>query len=72
MRCPSCGAADFVHDARDVEFTYKGATTSIRAVSGRYCDTCGDSLPDAGEGDRISDAALLFKRLCDESEISGS
>ncbi|WP_081060321.1 type II toxin-antitoxin system MqsA family antitoxin [Burkholderia territorii] len=72
MRCPSCGATDLVHDTRDIKFTYKGETTSIPAVSGRYCDACGDSLPDAGEGDRISSAALEFKTICDERGKSRS
>ena len=27
MKCPVCGAAELVHDVRDIPYTYKGKTT---------------------------------------------
>ncbi|GEM_PF-5175425 len=29
MKCPVCGAAELIHDTRDVPYTYKGETTVI-------------------------------------------
>lgn len=37
MKCPICGAAELVHDTRDMPYTYKGETTLIPAVTGDYC-----------------------------------
>jgi YgiT-type zinc finger domain-containing protein len=29
MKCPGCGAANLVHDTRDLPYTYKGETTIL-------------------------------------------
>lgn len=29
MKCPVCGAAELIHDTRDLPYTYKGETTVI-------------------------------------------
>jgi HTH-type transcriptional regulator/antitoxin MqsA len=34
MKCPCCGAAELIHDTRDMPCTYKGETTTIPAVTG--------------------------------------
>jgi hypothetical protein len=33
MKCPVCGAAELIHDTRDLPYTYKGDATMIPAVS---------------------------------------
>ncbi len=33
MKCPVCGAAELIHDTRDLPSTYKGETTTIPAVA---------------------------------------
>lgn len=41
MICPTYGAAELVHDVRDVPYTYKGETTVIpAAVAGDFCPAC--------------------------------
>ena len=30
MKCPVCGAAELIHDTRDLPYTYKGESTTIR------------------------------------------
>ena len=37
MKCPVCGAAELIHDTRDLPYTYKGETTVIAAVTGDFC-----------------------------------
>ncbi len=37
MKCPVCGAAELIHDTRDLPYTYKGESTVIQAVTGDYC-----------------------------------
>ena len=36
MKCPCCGAAELIHDTRDMPFIYKGETTTIPAVTGDF------------------------------------
>ncbi len=53
MKCPVCGAAELIHDTRDLPYTYKGATTVISAVTGDFCRACAESILDAAESDRV-------------------
>jgi len=62
MNCPSCAAAELVHDSRDVPYTYKGETTLIPAVTGDFCPACGESVLDAAESSRVSAAMLDFNK----------
>ena len=65
MKCPVCGQAELVPDTRDVPYTYKGHTTAIKAITGEYCDACGDAVygPDAGR--KLSAGMVEFKRKID-------
>ncbi len=62
MKCPCCGAAELIHDTRDVLYTYKGETTSIPEVTGDYCPACGESILDREQGDRYSELIGLFRQ----------
>ncbi len=44
MKCPVCGAAELIHDTRDLPYTYKGETTVIAAVTGDFCPACAESV----------------------------
>jgi HTH-type transcriptional regulator/antitoxin MqsA len=62
MKCPSCGAAKLVHETRDLSYTYKGETTTIRRVKGDYCPACGEAVLDPEESARTSAAMLTFNK----------
>ena len=62
MKCPVCGAAELIHETRDMPYTYKGETTLIAAVSGDFCPTCGESLLNAGESDRVMSEMRAFSK----------
>ena len=53
MKCPVCGAAELIHDTRDIPYTYKGETTVIAAVTGDHCPACAESILDAAESKRV-------------------
>lgn len=55
MKCPACGAAELMHDTRDVSFTYKGETTTIPAVTGDFCTACAESVMDMMESQRFGE-----------------
>jgi HTH-type transcriptional regulator/antitoxin MqsA len=69
MNCPACGAAALVHDTRERPYNYKGETTTIPAVVGDYCPTCGESVLDAAESARVSAAMLAFNRQVNASIV---
>lgn len=62
MKCPSCGAADLMHDTRDLSYTYKGESTTIPAVTGDYCPACGEVVLTREHGDRYSELVGQFQR----------
>lgn len=62
MKCPICGAAELVHDTRDMPYTYKGETTTIAAVTGDFCPACGEVISDMTESVRTSALMLEFNK----------
>ncbi len=62
MICPTCGAAELVHDVRDVPYTYKGETTVIPVVAGDFCPACNEIVHDKEDGRRVMDAMRAFNR----------
>lgn len=53
MKCPTCGAAELIHDTRDLPYTYKGKSAVISAVTGDFCPACAESILDAVESNRV-------------------
>ena len=62
MKCPVCGAAELIHDTRDITYTYKGETTTIPAVTGDFCPACDESVTDMAETDRVMREMQAFNR----------
>ena len=62
MKCPCCGAAELIHDTRDMSYTYKAETTTIPAVTGDFCPACGEVVLNREYGDRYSEWVGLFQR----------
>jgi len=62
MKCPVCGAAELVHDTRDMPYTYKGEATVIAAVTGDFCPACAESILDATESDRVMRETRAFSK----------
>ncbi|MDR0769868.1 MAG: type II toxin-antitoxin system MqsA family antitoxin [Burkholderiales bacterium] len=62
MKCPCCGAAELIHDTRDVPYTYKGENSVIPAVMGDFCPACGEIILNREHGDRYGELVGLFQR----------
>ena len=56
MKCPCCGAAELIHDTRDLPYVYKGESTTIPAVTGDFCPACGEAVLNREHGDRYSES----------------
>ena len=72
MKCPVCGAAELIHDTRDLPYTYKGETTVIPAVTADFCPACDESITDMAETERVMREMQAFNRqvnaACDEED----
>ncbi len=53
MKCPVCGAAELIHDTRDMPYSCQGATTVIPAVTADFCPACDESITDLAETERV-------------------
>jgi HTH-type transcriptional regulator/antitoxin MqsA len=62
MKCPVCGAAELIHDTRDLPYTYKGETTVIAAVTGDFCPACAESVLEAAESNRVMREMRAFSK----------
>jgi HTH-type transcriptional regulator/antitoxin MqsA len=62
MKCPVCGAAELIHDTRDIPYAYKGESTLIPAVTGEFCPACDEVVLNREHGDRYSELVGAFQR----------
>lgn len=62
MKCPVCGAAELVHDTRDVPYTYKGEQTTIPSVTGDFCPACAEVVLDVAEAEQFGAAIRAFNK----------
>jgi HTH-type transcriptional regulator/antitoxin MqsA len=62
MKCPICGAAELIHDTRDLPYTYKGETTVIPAVTADFCPACDESITDMAETERVMREMQAFNK----------
>jgi HTH-type transcriptional regulator/antitoxin MqsA len=72
MKCPVCGAAELIHDTRDLPFTYKGEKTIIPAVTGAFCPACAESILEAPESDRVMREMRAFSRQVNAAIVDPS
>lgn len=72
MKCPVCGAAELIHDTRDLPYTYKGETTVIAAVTGDFCPACAESILDAAESNRVMREMSAFSRQVNAAFVDPS
>ncbi|TAL90058.1 MAG: type II toxin-antitoxin system MqsA family antitoxin [Candidimonas sp.] len=72
MKCPVCGAAELIHDTRDLPYTYKGETTVIAAVTGEFCPACAESILDASESSRVMREMRAFSKQVNAAIVDPS
>ncbi len=72
MKCPGCGAAELIHDTRDMSYIYKSESTTIPAVTGDFCPACGEVILNREHGDRYGDLIGQFQRQVNASFVDPS
>ena len=68
-KCPVCGAAELIHDTRDLPYSYKGETTLIPAVTADFCPACGESITDLAETDRVMREMQAFNQQVNAATV---
>jgi HTH-type transcriptional regulator / antitoxin MqsA len=61
MKCPVCGAAELIHDTREIPYSYKGETTILK-TKGEFCPACGESIHDREDSERVMREMQSFIR----------
>ena len=72
MKCPDCGAAELIHDTRDLPYIYKGETTVIPAVTAQFCPACGESITDLTETERVMRDMQAFNKQVNAATVDPS
>ena len=72
MKCPACGAAELIHDTRDMPYVYKGEQTVIPAVCGDWCPACGESILDAVTSARVMETMRDFSTQINAAAVPPS
>ena len=72
MKCPVCGAAELIHDTRDLPYTYKGDTTTIPAVTADFCPACDESITDMAETERVMREMQAFNKQVNAAIVDPS
>ena len=70
MKCPVCGAAELIRYTRDLPYTFKGETTTISAVTGDFCPSCGEAILDLGESCCTSELMLQFNKQVNAAYVA--
>jgi HTH-type transcriptional regulator/antitoxin MqsA len=61
MKCPVCGAAELIHDTRDIPYAYKGESMVV-STTGDFCPACGESIHDMADSERVMREMLAFNQ----------
>lgn len=69
MKCPTCTAAELIHDTRDITYVYKGESTLIPGVTGDFCPACDESILDAAESRRTMELMQEFNKQVNTSIV---
>lgn len=69
MKCPSCAAAKLVHGARNLPYAYKTESITIPAVTGDFCQVCGEMVLAPDESARVSAAMLAFNKQVNAASV---
>jgi HTH-type transcriptional regulator / antitoxin MqsA len=69
MKCPACGAAELIHDTRDLTYTYKGETTVIPGVTADFCPACNESMTDGPETERVMSEMQAFNKQVNAATV---
>jgi len=71
VRCPLCGKGTLVKEVRELAYTYRGKTTTIRQ-RGRYCAVCKEVIFATPESESYIKAVKAFRAQVNADLLSPS
>ena len=69
MECPNCEKVEMKKKTMDIPYSYKGSSTVITQVSGRYCQKCEEFILSNAESQRVSEAMLAFNKQVNAASV---
>lgn len=71
MKCPVCDKGKLVKEIRQLPYTYRGRTTTIRQ-RGRYCSACNEAIFSTQEAASYMQAIKAFRAQVDAEMLAPS
>ena len=69
LTCPNCGVAPLTHAIREMQYTYKGRSTTIPDVVVEHCADCKEVMFAQGEHDHYGALVAAFRKQVDAEEL---
>ena len=69
MKCPVCGTGNMVCESRNLDYTYRGKSTTI-LQSGNFCDSCGEGIFSSDGSDKYLTEVNLFRTRVDAEPLA--
>ena len=69
MKCPTCAAAELIHDTSNITYSYKVESTLIPAVTRHFCPACDESVTDMAETDRAMRKMQVFNQQANSAIV---
>lgn len=61
MKCPVCYEGEMVAGTREVEYTWRGHTTTLPAIDGEHCTACGEIIMDCQQSNDYWEKVKTFR-----------
>lgn len=68
LTCPNCGISPLAHAIRDMQYTYKGRSTTIPDLVVEHCAGCKEVLFAQGEQEHYGALIAAFRQQVDAQE----
>jgi len=69
LTCPNCGVSPLTHAIREMQYTYKGRSTTIPDVVVEHCAGCKEVMFARGEDEHYGELVAAFRKAVDAEEL---
>ncbi|GAB3378890.1 type II toxin-antitoxin system MqsA family antitoxin [Massilia agri] len=69
LTCPNCGVSPLTHAIREMQYSYKGQSTTIADVVVEHCAGCKEVMFARGEDEHYGELIKAFRKQVDAEEL---
>jgi len=69
MECIHCENVEMIEKTMDMPYNYKGSSTIINQVFGKYCPKCEEFILSNAEAQRVGDEMLAFNKQVNAAAV---